>query len=316
MLSADRIVAAVARLDPESRALVELSARRGMSPDDIAAVLDVEPDEVLRRLEDAVAQVADDLEAESAEVQERLAELDEADWRGETAAAEVEADEADEPEEPARDRGDTAEIDENEPAERPTQIGAFGHSSSRREPRPAASRPAARRDRGPLALALLALLAVVALIVGIAVAGGGDDEPKTAGGGSDRTTTAEKDTTETDEIKTEEAGGPVRQMERLNGTFGRGTAQLVDADGSMQLRLKVSRFLQPRGGGYAVWLANSPDDARRLYATDDTTIERDLRLPSGYDRYTFVEVARAIPELNSDHSGLTLLRVRTEDLSP
>jgi hypothetical protein len=103
-------------------------------------------------------------------------------------------------------------------------------------------------------------------------------------------------------------------MERLNGTYGRGTAQLLqDAEGA-QLRLDVSSFLRPVGGGYAVWLYSSAEDARRLYTTTDTSIERDFQLPADFDEYRYVEVARAIPELDSDHSGLSLLRVRVDEL--
>ena len=111
------------------------------------------------------------------------------------------------------------------------------------------------------------------------------------------------------------AEGPVVTMKRLNGTYGRGTVQLLHSGDRAKLRLAVSHFLRPVGGGYAVWLYNSPDDAHRLYATADTTIEREIRLPRDYADYRFVEVARAIPELNSDHSGLSLLRARFSDLT-
>jgi hypothetical protein len=101
-------------------------------------------------------------------------------------------------------------------------------------------------------------------------------------------------------------------MQRLNGTYGRGTAQITGS----KLHLKVSSFLQPQGGGYAVWLYNSRDDAKRLYSTTKTSIDRDIPLPDGFEKYRFVEVARAIPDLDSDHSGISLLRARVSELSP
>ena len=44
-------------------------------------------------------------------------------------------------------------------------------------------------------------------------------------------------------------------------------------------------------------------------------INTDLELPRGYRRYEFVEVSRAVPELRSDHNGMTLLRVPVADLA-
>jgi hypothetical protein len=118
--------------------------------------------------------------------------------------------------------------------------------------------------------------------------------------------------TETAEVAVETE--PVT-MQRLNGTYGRGSAQIVQDGEEVRLRLRVGSFLRPVGGGYAVWLYNAPDDARRLYTTAETSIERDFRLPPDFEEYRFVEVARAIPELDSDYSGLALLRARVDELT-
>jgi DNA-directed RNA polymerase specialized sigma24 family protein len=53
---------ALAALDDESRALLELSMRRGMSDEEIAAVLLTETDEVERRRSELLERLASDLE--------------------------------------------------------------------------------------------------------------------------------------------------------------------------------------------------------------------------------------------------------------
>ena len=98
-------------------------------------------------------------------------------------------------------------------------------------------------------------------------------------------------------------------MQRLNGTNGRGTAQIVRSGGRSRLRLEVTAFLRPNGGGYAVWLYTPGRAARRLFATTQTAFAREFPLPKDIGRFRFAEVARAVPALDSDHSGLTLLRV-------
>ena len=68
-------------------------------------------------------------------------------------------------------------------------------------------------------------------------------------------------------------------------------------------------FLRPNGGGYAVWLYTPSGPARRLFATADTEFRREFPLPKDLSPFRFAEVARAVPDLDSDHSGLSLLRV-------
>ena len=52
---------ALQRLDPETRALLDLSIRRGLEDEDIASVLRVEPEEVARRRSNALGEIASDL---------------------------------------------------------------------------------------------------------------------------------------------------------------------------------------------------------------------------------------------------------------
>lgn len=170
--------------------------------------------------------------------------------------------------------------------------------------------PAERHSRrGWLALAAVAVVAAVVLVVVLA-SGGGEDSSKPE---AQQSKPAPAD--ENGQKAAAPSTGPVRTMQVLNDTHGRGTAQLVRSGNEAKLRLKLSGFLTPSGGGYSVWLYNSQDDARRLYATSDTAITRDLTLPKDYKSFQFVDVARAVPDLDSDHSGLSLLRVRVADLA-
>jgi hypothetical protein len=161
---------------------------------------------------------------------------------------------------------------------------------------------ARRRSRRTLGFGVLGLAIAALAVVLIVLDDGG-------GGSEDRALPARPSPAQPTASR-----GPVRTMQRLNDTHGHGTAQLLRSGGRARLRLRLTDFLTPNGGGYAVWLFNSRDDARRLYATVDTAVERDLPLPSGYGRYEFVDVARAVPELASPHSGLSLLRVRLAEL--
>jgi hypothetical protein len=83
VLASEQIVAAVADLDPRSRALLELAPRRGLSDADMAALLRVRTADVERLRELAALQLAAalDLEADKLDVlQQELRRLDEADW--------------------------------------------------------------------------------------------------------------------------------------------------------------------------------------------------------------------------------------------
>jgi DNA-directed RNA polymerase specialized sigma24 family protein len=77
---------ALARLDPESRALLDLSLRRGMSDEEIAGVLRVERPEVAQRRADLVDRLADELDATSRDARDELIatlpDLPDVLWRG------------------------------------------------------------------------------------------------------------------------------------------------------------------------------------------------------------------------------------------
>jgi DNA-directed RNA polymerase specialized sigma24 family protein len=82
---------ALAGLDPESRALLDLSLRRGMDDSEIAGVLRVERDEVARRREEMLDRLADELGLETREQRDELLatlpDLPDECWRGQAARA-------------------------------------------------------------------------------------------------------------------------------------------------------------------------------------------------------------------------------------
>ena len=63
---------ALARLDPESEALLELSVRRGLDDEEIGEFLRVAPDEVARRRDDLLERLAGELELDGREQRDEL----------------------------------------------------------------------------------------------------------------------------------------------------------------------------------------------------------------------------------------------------
>jgi DNA-directed RNA polymerase specialized sigma24 family protein len=63
---------ALARLDPESRALLDLNLRRGMDENEIASVLNVDADEVCERRRRLLEQLSTDLGLGSREERDEL----------------------------------------------------------------------------------------------------------------------------------------------------------------------------------------------------------------------------------------------------
>ena len=68
----DDLGAALSRLDPESRALLELSLRRGMPEDEIAEFLRTEEEEVERRRAELLERLAEELHLETREARDEL----------------------------------------------------------------------------------------------------------------------------------------------------------------------------------------------------------------------------------------------------
>src|SRR3954453_18854906 len=85
-LPMDSFTAALGRLDPASRALLDLSLRRGMTPEEIGELLGTDAESVVAVREGALRQVARELDMEDSsrldEVRARLAELPAEAWTG------------------------------------------------------------------------------------------------------------------------------------------------------------------------------------------------------------------------------------------
>ncbi len=271
MLTPAGLLAAVAELAPESRALIELSARRGMRDGEIAELLRVDGAKVGRRREAAMGELANATGATVEEVRDQLDRLERTDWEGRPAA----------------------------PAEVP---------DTRSKP----ERPANRRlpARAAVGLGLLVIGAVVAAIaIGFGGDGGSDDQ-----GAAPMTTAPSGGQTMSRGRPAPKQTGPRVTFERLNGTYGRGTAQLISEGDSARLRVRVTSLLRPVGGGYVLWVLNSPKDARQLLSTRDTSLDSDVRLPPGYARYRYVELSRE-PTDDPGHGGLSLLRAPLQELA-
>ena len=260
---------------------MELSARRGMGDAEIAELLRVDVAEVRRRHNAAMLELARSIDVSVPELRHGLEQLTPADWEGRAVPAETTA----------------------------SQSGA-GRKEGRR--------------LSTMAAAGAALLAIGAVIAAIALAasrydGDSDDDPKVAQDPTAATETAAPTDTQTAtaaDPPPEQATrtGPRVTFQRLNGTFGRGTAQLTSKGDSARLRVRVTSLLQPVGGGYALWVLNSPADARQLLSTRATRVSVDLRLPPGYARYRYVELSRE-PTDDPSHGGLSLLRAPIEALT-
>jgi hypothetical protein len=245
VVAPDQIVTAVADLEPRSRALLELAARRGMSDADMAALLRVRKAEVERLREQATQQLAVVLKLEAGEfegLREELARLDEADW------------------------------------ERRAVLRA-GEPDS-----------AGRQGRSRIVAAGAVLLALAGIAGVLATRRNHDKHVATASAAA-----------------ITPRSGPAVPFQPLNGTNGRGSVRLIRGPSRAQVRLRVVGLLRPQGGGYTVWLYNSPADARRLAFTTFNDFHGGLRLPRDYARYRFVDISREVTD-DSAHSDLSLLR--------
>lgn len=273
----------VASLDPETRALVELSLARGLSDGDLAQVLGVSPRRVRERREAALEQLGVSSRGE----REALA----AQLRGEPRAAEQASTE----EPPAR-----AETPPP-PAEAPPAT----------EPAPAASEQRSSRRAG-LMLALLGGLGVAALVA-LVLAGtdnGDSSAPPAVGPASDPGGGRSQGG---GPGGSGPAGEPVVLASPAGGE-GSGSAQVVQRAGERRLLLSVRGLATPAEGGYAIWLYNSVSDTRLLGGSPDGRFRVEVTLPEGADRYSFLDVSRELPDGNRTHGGASVLRARLADL--
>src|SRR5947209_6346062 len=142
-LPTESFASALRELDPASRALLDLSLRRGMRPDEIADMLGADEATVVSSRDHALDQLAADLGARRDQLDDlraRLAELPAEEWTG----------------------GRAEQSNGGEPA----APGAV-------RPRPAQERP-----RGRLLLVALLVLAIAGIVVAIVLGSGGGSKTK------------------------------------------------------------------------------------------------------------------------------------------
>ena len=314
-MTTDSFTQALERLDPASRALLDLSLRRGMRTEEIADLLGADPASVEENRDEALRRVAEDVGMDSDtqldEVRARLAELPAEEWLGRTRVAgadgaateEVAGDEVAIEEEPAAETPDEAEAEapaEPEPEPEPAAVA----DQPEREPTRSPITPGARRRGRVWPWLLLALVgaAAVAVIV-LAAGGGGDDEesppPRPA---------------ETPARKAP-AGGEGRAGVALTklgaaAAGARGTARVSRG----RLELTIRGLGKPRGA-YEVWLYSSVIEAERLGASKRGNFEVESKLPGNWRRFRFVDVSLEPPDDNPSHSGQSVLRVPTRKLA-
>jgi hypothetical protein len=285
----DSFTAALARLDPASRALLDLSLRRGMTPDEIGDLLGTDAESVVAAREAALEQLATELDMEDPsqldEVRARLAELPAEAWTGTAAAA-------------ARPRLEVVQD---------------------RTPKRAAEPPAEprRRSRLPLLLALLAI-AAVALVIVLASSGGDSktaSRPKASapapGPAPAKPSKPAKSAKEKPKSAAKSAPPKPARLSGL-GTVSGATGTAALTEGGTRLTLNAEG-LAP--GAYQVWLYNSVIDAVSLTKVQGTKLSLDLKLPANASHYRYVDVSLEPADGNRNHSGESVLRVPLSKLS-
>jgi hypothetical protein len=283
----DSFTAALSRLDPASRALLDLSLRRGMRPEEIGDLLGTDPESVIVAREGALEQLASELGMEDVseldDVRARLAELPAAAWTGQ--------------------QSETAAITAAEPEPLPEPEAV-------REPEPTRDPEPSRKSRLPLLLALLALAAIVLVVV---LASSGGDE-KTASNPPPTTkpkTSKPKPSKPKATQAPEPAPGPTVKLTPLSDAHGAtGTAALTQ--GGKRLSIKASGL---RSGSYQVWLYDSVIETKSLTKVNGTKLDLDLKLPGDASHYRYVDISLEPPDGNPNHSGESVLRAPLSKLS-
>jgi Anti-sigma-K factor rskA len=270
-LPSESFADALRRLDPASRALLDLSLRRGMRPDEIADLLGADAQTVVSSRDHALEHVAADLGSEGQdqldEVRARLAEMPADVWLGA----------------PRPGNGATHAAGGN-------VVALPGRATVRPGPE-----PTPERRRPALGVWLLAALAVAGGVVAIVLA--------TTGGGSSsksgRTPSAPPAQAPATRGATLSPVGP-------NGAGAKGTASIAGG----RLQLDVRGLPGPRGGAtYEAWLYNSVIDAQPLGSSHGGHVAIDAKLPAGATRYRYVDVSLEPADGNPSHSGDSVVRV-------
>ncbi|MEA2423206.1 MAG: hypothetical protein QOF55_2305 [Thermoleophilaceae bacterium] len=284
-LPKDSFTLSLARLDPANRALLDLSLRRGLRPEEISDLLGTDPESVIVAREAALEQLAAELGmadvAEIDQVRSYLSELPAEAWTGAP---------------PPK----LSVVKEEPPAVKPAEARVEGNRSE-------------RKSRLPLLLALLAIAAVV-LVIALASSGGGDNAaapaPKPQ---ANKPAPAHAPASAPAPKPQKPPAGPKVKLAALGAAGATGTTALID--GGKRLRLDVRGLPNPRSGAYQVWLYDSVIAARSLTRVRGTKLALDLKLPAQASHYRYLDISLEPADGNPNHSGQSVLRVPLAKLS-
>jgi len=289
----------VANLDPGSRALLDLSIRRGLPDEELADLLRSDPGEVARRREG----VLDRLAAEVGLDGEKGRDAVRASLAGAPAEALAAPVSAEQPSEPdghphRRDHFDTGEI---------------GGPPATAAPLP---HPAGPSRRVVLAVAaVLAAGALVGAVIALSSRGEGEgadanrDAPTT---GRDAPTTARERPTPERPVK-RDVGRAVRlRAVGARTEAGSATARLVGRD---RVRIAVNGLPDPDPDSYEVWLYDSVADAVSLGRLGPGASGLEARLPTNPGDYRYLDISREPKAGTRAHSGASVLRVPVSRLA-
>lgn len=314
----DSFTDALERLDPASRALLDLSLRRGMLTEDIADVLGADADSVAASRDDALRRVAEDVgmpgDDRVDEVRTRLAELPPDEWLGRPLTNGTSTTHMAEPE---SERSGDRRVGATPVKPRPGPVAILPPVAEE----PAAEPPAAEPPEEDLAeekrtkprrwsrvwAVLPGLVVVAGAIVAIVLASSAGNTAKSPGrpsAGAPATPPAAKP--QPAPTNAQASFAPV------GGTAGvAGTARIVGD----RLVVGVRGLPRPRRGYHEVWLYNTLLDAYSLGRSDSGHIKLDAKLPPDWKRYRFVDISREPNDGNPSHSGQSVARVPVRSLA-
>ncbi len=285
MLTREREIGrSLQKADPQDRALLDLSLRRKVKDNVVAAVLRLQPEEVVHHRAAALDRLAADLgiydDAERARLSDLLAELPAEEWPDDTANGKAEATPA--------GQG---------PAEPPAAV----------EPPPAPKPPAApkpvkrnRRRRPLLAAGVIVVGAILGAFIGLVLFGGGSDDDKGEPAAA--------------QAPAPPAAKSVDLTAIAPDFAARGTASIEGSRADSRLVLSL-RDLPPREEAYAVWLYNDLTDAVLVDRVVGSSLEVNKVLPADPAGYKYIDVSREPIDDNPNHSGASLMRVPIADLT-
>ena len=298
----DPFARALSELDSGTRALLDLSLRRALDDDELAKLVRADPDEIARRRERTLDEIAAETGIEGPGAREqvtaRLLAVPSEVWLASSGPDEPEAEPA-----PIKDPRRTVGTS---PA---TSVGPPPGQGS---PPPVAVTSGAD-DRAPSTggrnrvMVILALLLVAALLAVLLLQmGGGSD------GAAPATTPAP---TDGPEQSTPTDGPPAGKdpklaaepLEPLPGAGGGGSVE-VRREGDETIVASLDGLPAPGRDVYKLWLYNSILDSEGLGTTGSASGSIEARLPANADRYRFLDLTMQPRKQTSTHNGRSLFR--------